>query len=79
MDCKEDTMEMIARIGKLPRNEIDTQLKIYNSGVISSLAMLELMSGLEKQYAIVIRPEELIEDNFKDVQSIIDFVRRKIA
>ncbi|MBN1413078.1 MAG: acyl carrier protein [Spirochaetales bacterium] len=77
MALNEDIMALIAETGKIPVQEIDLPLRIYDSGIISSLAMLELMSGLEKRYGIVIGPEELIEDNFRDVRSIIDFVRRK--
>jgi acyl carrier protein len=79
MNLDEDVMTVIAETGRLPLAEMNAGLKIYDSGLISSLAMLELMARLEKQYGIAIRPEELIPDNFSDVRAIIDFVRRKTS
>jgi acyl carrier protein len=79
MNLDEDVMTLIAETGRLPLAEMNAGLKIYDSGLISSLAMLELMARLEKRYGIAIRPEELIPDNFSDVQAVIDFVRRKTS
>ncbi len=78
MNIQEDITGYIAKIGKIPREEISLQLKIYNSGIISSLKLLELMAYIEKQYSLVIKPEELIEANFKDIGTIINFIRDKI-
>ncbi|HEX3044787.1 MAG TPA: acyl carrier protein [Bacillota bacterium] len=78
MDIQADLIGYIAKLGKIPREDLDPQVKIYNSGIISSLKLLELMTYIEKQYHIVIKPEELIEANFKDIGTIIHFIGSKI-
>jgi acyl carrier protein len=77
MNCQQEIINYISDIGKIPRKDIDEKLVIYNSGILFSLKLLELMSFIEKQYNIIIKPEELIEDNFKDIQSIVRFIHSK--
>jgi acyl carrier protein len=77
MDIADEVLGYIADIGKIPRQDIHVGVKVYNSGIISSLKLIELMTHIEKEYAIMIKPEELIEDNFKDIGTIIDFIRSK--
>lgn len=79
MEIEENIMQLIAETGKLPRGEVNAKLKVYDSGLISSLALLELMSRFEREFRIIIQPEELIPDNFRDVQAIINFLKRKTA
>jgi acyl carrier protein len=78
MDIQADIIGYIAKLGKIPQEDLDPQVKIYNSGIISSLKLLELMTYIEKHYGIVIKPEELIEANFKDIGTIIHFIESKI-
>ncbi|HEX2924827.1 MAG TPA: acyl carrier protein [Ruminiclostridium sp.] len=78
MDLKSELIKYISKISKIPENEIDLNTQIYNSGMISSLNLLELMTHIEKQYNIYVTPEELIEDNFSNVSTLINFVGSKI-
>ena len=78
MDIKNILMDYINEIGKIPRNEIDESLPIYSSVILSSLKIIELMVFIEKQFNIMIKPEEFIESNFKDISSIIKFIESKI-
>jgi acyl carrier protein len=78
MNIRETLIDCIAYIAKIPRKDIDVKLQIYNSGIISSLKLLELMSHIEKQYGIYIKPEELIEDNFSDIGAMTSFIEEKL-
>lgn len=69
-----DLIDFIARSGKLPRHDVDSSTEIYNSGIISSLVILELMAFIEKRFNVVISPEKLIEDNFRDIRTLSLFV-----
>lgn len=53
----------------------DTQ-KLVSSGLIDSLAVLKLISLLEKKLNIVIPPETLQPEDFDDVELIVDTVER---
>jgi len=78
MNCQEELINYISEIGKIPRKDINLQLPVYNSGIISSLKLLELMKFIENHFNIVIKPEELIEDNFRDVRAIVSFIHKKL-
>lgn len=75
----ENLIVNVARIAKFPKEEITMDLKLYNSRVVSSLAMLEIMSFVEKEYNIVISPEEMIEENFGDLHKLKDMIERKLS
>jgi acyl carrier protein len=77
MDAQQNLIKRLSAITGIPAGEFHEQTAIYGSGVVSSLMMLELMAALEKEYRIYIRPEELIEDNFLTVGSLVRFVERK--
>ena len=79
MNYQQELISYIAQIGRIPEKDIDLRLPVYNSGILSSLKLLELMSFIEKQYTIIIKPEELIEDNFKDIQAILNFIQSKVS
>lgn len=69
----------ISEKSRVPRGELTPDTEIYDSRIISSLAMLELIAQIENHFSIVVLPEELTEDNFFDIQTIIDFVHQKTA
>ena len=69
----------ISEKSKVPRRELTPDTEIYDSKIISSLAMLELIAQIENQFSIVVLPEELTEDNFFDIQTIINFINQKSA
>ena len=78
MAIQEELIKYISNTAKIPEKDIDVHLQIYNSGIISSLKLLELMNYIEQQYKIVIKPEELIEDNFIDINAITCFIYKKL-
>jgi acyl carrier protein len=67
----------ISKITRIPENELHPDTRIYNSKIVSSLSILEIMKFIETEYNIVIRSEELVGDNFKDVEAIAQFIKRK--
>lgn len=69
----------ISEKSRIPRRELALDTEIYDARIISSLAMLELITLIENHFSIVVLPEELTEDNFYDIQTIIDFIHQKLA
>lgn len=78
MEIKNTLINYITQIGRLPENEIQEDTPVYSSGLLSSLKIIELMSYIEKQFEIVIRAEEFVEKNFRDIKSIITFIQMKL-
>ena len=46
-------------------------------GIVDSTGILELVSHLEREYAITIEPEEIVPENFDSVEKLAAFVGRK--
>jgi acyl carrier protein len=45
--------------------------------IIDSLGIMELISFLEKQYGIKVDDDDIEPENFRSVDSIVEFVERK--
>lgn len=51
---------------------------LFEAGIIDSLGVLNLVSFLEKSFGVRVKDEELTPENFETVNSIHDFVNRKL-
>jgi acyl carrier protein len=78
MAVHDEIAVFISKKSKVPLKELTPVTKIYKSGLISSLSMLDLLCHLEQKFAIVIKPEELIGDNFEDIGTLASFVENKM-
>jgi len=56
---------------------LSAQSRLFSQGVIDSFALVSLMTFIERQCSIRIRPDEVTLDNFDSVDRILDFIRRK--
>lgn len=77
MPTTDSLKNTIATTASIPLRELTAETQLYGSGLVSSLMMLEIMSAVEKEYKIYIRPEELIEENFGTISRLTDFISRK--
>lgn len=74
MNVEQDIISFVAKAGKIPEKELDGTTEIYGSGIVSSLVIIEMISFIERRYNVIIAPEKMIEDNFKDIRTIAGFV-----
>jgi methoxymalonate biosynthesis acyl carrier protein len=77
-DIKNVFKNFISDRGKIPLDELCGTTEILDSGILSSLTVLEMMAYIEKQFKIEIEPEELILENFKDIDTVSTYVKKKI-
>ncbi len=52
---------------------------LIGSGILDSLAMINLVTHLEKHYGVVVGAEEMSPDNFASVSALAKFVASKQA
>jgi acyl carrier protein len=78
-NIQESILKFVSNKTHIPMRELKSDTKIYNSGIISSLAILELIDYVENEFKVGIKPEELIEDNFLDVNVLSNFINNKLA
>jgi len=65
-----------AAASELTGKSIKDSQKLVSSGLIDSLAVLKLISMLEKKLNIVIPPETLQPEDFDDVEVILETIER---
>lgn len=58
--------------------DIETSASLYLDGIIDSMGMIELISFIENTYKIRFNDDELVEDKFRSIESISDFVYEKL-
>ncbi|OQP61109.1 hypothetical protein A3860_05165 [Niastella vici] len=59
--------------------ELDENTDIFESGIVNSLFIIQLMTFLERDFKIKITMEDLDISNFKSVKTIASFVTRKVS
>lgn len=72
-------INIVAKLVKIPKEELDLNSDIFESNIISSLGLLELIAKMEKEFGITILPEELIHENFETIKVIIKFIEKKVT
>jgi len=59
------------------RKAFNDETPLLGSGIIDSLAMLDVLAFLEASFQISIADDELIPENFGTVKSLVSFVDNK--
>jgi acyl carrier protein len=59
------------------RKTLNDDSLLLGSGIIDSLAMLDVLAFLEKSFGITISDEELTPDNFGSIRCLVTFVASK--
>lgn len=54
----------------------DTSI-LLQSGIVDSLGILELVAFMEQEFAITISDDELLPENFQNLQALTSFVQTK--
>lgn len=52
---------------------------LLDAGIVDSIGILEIVSFLEESFAISVRDEDLLPENFGSIASITAFVERKLG
>jgi acyl carrier protein len=71
--------QFVSKKSRIPMEELSDTTKIYKSGLLSSIALLELITYLEKSFKIEIEGNELIPKNYEDIQTLACFIESKIT
>lgn len=56
----------------------DEKADLIETGTIDSMSLLRLVSFLEENWPITVRDEDMVAENFRTVESIQEFVRRRL-
>lgn len=58
------------------KSSVGTDEELFDSGLVSSLLAMELITYLEKSYSVTIDGEDLVADNFRTVEAMTGLVLR---
>lgn len=59
-------------------DEISEETLLFEEEILDSLSILYLVGEVEEQYGIQIPLEDVIEENFCDVNHIVNYLMKKI-
>ncbi len=69
--------EFLAKTASAQLSEIDSDTSLLNSGVLDSLAILELMTFLSDKMRVELEDEDFVPENLETVGSLVRFVVQK--
>lgn len=74
---RERVANLFSRAMNLDVPSMDTDL--FDTGVLDSLAFVELLLQLEREFGVTTSVEDLEIDNFQSIARIADFVTKRVA
>ena len=60
-------------------DEFEADTRLFSSGILDSFNLVELISYIESESGISIRPTEVTLENLDSIQRILSFIREKRA
>ena len=57
----------------------DDKVNLLEAGLIDSFEIVNVVMGLESVFDIEIEPELIVPDNFKNINSIVDLIKKICA
>ncbi len=60
-------------------NDLTDSTQLFTTGLLDSIASLNLVSFLEEEYGVKVEPHEIVADNLDTIKLIADFVEQKKA
>lgn len=79
MKITEQVTMIVAGLTRIPAGELHLNTDIFESRLLTSLGLLDLVARLEQEFKIIILPEELIHEHFASIATIIGFIDNKLA
>lgn len=61
----------------IEKDEIPLDQGLMQAGILDSYGLVEMVLEMEREFDIAIDEEEITPENFKDLKTIADFIRRK--
>lgn len=75
---EEKLLELISKVTRIPKEELNPSVDIFESNIINSLGLLELVAQMEVEFSIQVDPEELVHENFGTIRLIMEFLEKRM-
>ncbi len=50
---------------------------LHDSGIVDSVSLVQLVGFIEETFSVVINPEELVPENFCNIEAMTQFIEQK--
>lgn len=60
------------------KSSIEPDENLLSQGIIDSMGILKLVSFMENEFAIKINNDDIVPENFQDLNSLTGFVEKKL-
>ena len=77
-DINKKVIEIIGESSSLDKEEILRSDNLLNDEIIDSVGMIELISCLEKFYSITFTEDDLLPENFEEIDKIVYLIDKKL-
>lgn len=58
----------------VPKEEIDIELSLVDSGIIDSIGLIEISSWITENYEFPVTEDDMSHENFGSVVKIVEFI-----
>lgn len=74
-------MERLLELLKSAKPEVDfvNNKRLVDNGLLDSLDIVSIIMAIEKEYDIVINPDDIDPDNFQSAESIYDMINNVLS
>jgi acyl carrier protein len=71
--------EQLSNLTHGPLEHLLDDTPLLSTGLVDSLAIVDLIGFVEERWRVQVEPMELSVDNFGSISAMFDFVQRKVA
>ncbi|MDE6951043.1 MAG: D-alanine--poly(phosphoribitol) ligase subunit 2 [Lachnospiraceae bacterium] len=76
---EEKILEMLAEICEDDVVKENTEVELFETGLLDSIAFAELLFGIEDKFGVVIAPSEVSRADIDTPQKIIDLIKLRVS
>ncbi|VAW24172.1 hypothetical protein MNBD_BACTEROID01-1594 [hydrothermal vent metagenome] len=77
-DIKEEVRKFIIETTFAPAEQVKNDTLIFEQGIFDSMGFISLIVFIENTFNLNPKDSELLEENFKSVNAIANFIERKL-
>lgn len=70
----EELLEILSQVK--PGVDFEKETELVDSGILDSMAIIQLVARLSDEYDIEITPIDLVPENFNSAQAIYELIKR---
>ncbi len=77
-EIKENVKSYIIKSSFSQKEDIQDDTLIFENSILDSMGFLFLIDFLKENFAVEIEDADLVDDNFKSINNITDFLLKKL-